>query len=89
MNNTQYSRFRKRISSYGFTPEEALHCPAGMPLWAYRLTQEEGQPLDAIIRREQACKVSLARMAESFGVKKCTLGHWARKMKREGGLRFG
>ena len=63
MTDTEYSRYRKRITRDGFTPEEALHCPVGMPLWAYRLTQEERMPLDAIIRRELACKVSIARMA--------------------------
>ena len=89
MTDTEYSRYRKRITRDGFTHEEALHCPVGMPLWAYRLTQEEGQPFESILRRELACKVSIARMAESFGVKECTLGHWTRKLIREGGLRFG
>lgn len=84
MNATEYSRYNKRITRDGFTPEEAFYCPPGLPLWVYRLEREEGLPFCEIAKRELSAGVSIAQMALGIGVKKWTLEHWIRKMRKEG-----
>lgn len=79
------STFYKRLD-YGYTPEQALSIPKGMPRWMWQIEQEAGRDIIEVVRFERSLGLSDARIAEGFGVKKDTLGHWIRKWKREGKL---
>lgn len=80
------STFYKRQTQDGYTVDEALLIPKGMPRWMWQVQQEEGCSIIEVIKREKLMSVSDADIARSFGVKKDTLGYWIRKFKREGKL---
>lgn len=80
------STFYKRQERDGYSVEEALSIPKGVPRWIWLIEQEEGLPIVEVIKREQLMGVSDADIARSFDVKVDTLGHWIRKFKREGKL---
>lgn len=78
----EYHTYRKRVER-GMSPEEAAELPPGRPLWMWRIEKEEGRRLRDIL--EDAAKAarinnySCAALAREWGVKKDTLGAWARR----------
>jgi len=78
-----YNRYAKRMTLRKFTQfthEEAMLCPAGKPLWMYRLEMEEGIALRRIIHRELSVGVCLSDIARSIDVHRDTLMHWVKKL---------
>lgn len=76
--STYYHRLER-----DWSVEEAACCPVDMPLWMWRIEQEEGRSLrDMLAEGARAAKVtgySLSDMADEWGVSRSKLGHWARK----------
>lgn len=78
-----YSTVHRRIKEYGFTPEEAVSCPTGKPLWMYRIEREEETPmrwlLEDTANTAHETGYTLRDLAREWGVNHSTLGHWAEK----------
>lgn len=78
-----FSTLHRRIRYYGFTLDEAINCPSGVPLWMYRIEQDEGQQMVDLLRdaASAACETgyTLADLAREWGVNSHTLQHWSKK----------
>lgn len=83
MTQKEYSRYTKRLE-YGYTPEQALTIPPGIPRWMAEVEKEEGCNFLSFLRRERTIGQTWAQIARSIEVKKDTLGHWVRKYQRAG-----
>ena len=86
MTSTDYQRYFARVNRYGFTPEEAFHCPPNTPLWMYRLEQEEGITFAEFVKRELPRVKSFANLARSIGENKDKVYYWIRKLRKMGEL---
>ena len=86
MTEAEYQRFNKRINRYGFTHEEAYHCPKNTPLWMYRVEREEGMSFAEIVKLEIARGVSYSQIARSIGQNIATVYHWIRKFRQAGAI---
>ena len=80
MTERDYQRYWKRITHYGFTPEEAFSAPPNKPLWMVRLESEEGRDFKTIVNGWRACGGSLSGLALSIGVSKDAVCYHVRKL---------
>lgn len=80
--NVSFMTWQKRVSR-GMNPEMAAELPSRKPLWMHKIELEEGRPLREILQEEaKAAEVtgySCTALAKEWGVKKDTLGYWARR----------
>jgi len=81
MTTTEYQRYFARVNYYGFTNEEAYYCPKNMPLWMYRLEQEEGVSFVEFVNCGLSKGLRIADIARSIGEHYDTVYHWIRKLK--------
>jgi DNA-binding transcriptional ArsR family regulator len=81
-----FQRYYKRIHCYGFTPEEAYHCPRCKPLWMYRLEIQEGITFAEIVKRGIANGVSYSEIARSIGKNISTVYHWIQRLQKAGAI---
>lgn len=88
MTEKEYQRYWRRVAYYGFTPEEAFNAPVRVPLWIYRVEQEEGCAFVDFLQRQFDMGNSIADIARSIDVKHCRLFHWVRKFRNAGTLNF-
>lgn len=100
MNATEFRRYDSRVRFYGFTPDEAFHCPSNKPLWMYRLEQERGMTFAAIAKKEfqklvavrgkngnwRFRNTSIQDFSESIGKCHATTLYWIRKLREAGDL---
>jgi hypothetical protein len=84
MTEKEYQRYWRRVAYYGFTPEEAFNAPIRVPLWMYRVEQEEGCSFVDFLKREFAMGFSICAVARSIEVHQDTLYHWVRKFRNSG-----
>jgi len=86
VNATEFSRYDSRVRFYGFTPDEAFHCPSNKPLWMYRLEQEKGMTFAEIAKRELSRGARVSGLARSIGKCHATTLYWVRKLREAGDL---
>jgi DNA invertase Pin-like site-specific DNA recombinase len=84
MTQTEYQRYHKRLTCYGYTPEEALYLPVRMPRWMAAIEAEEGMPIIDVIKRELKAGSNYSQIARSFDVHRDTMYHWIRKWNDKG-----
>lgn len=86
MTQTEYSRYHKRLTCYGYTPEQALQLPVRMPRWMAAIEAEEGMPIIDVIKRELKAGMNYSQIARSFDLPIWKMYHWIRKWTKEGKL---
>jgi hypothetical protein len=84
MTEKEYQRYWRRVAYYGFTPEEAFSAPIRVPLWIYRVEQEEGCAFVDFLKREFALGYSIADVARSIDVTHARLFNRIRKYRKDG-----
>jgi hypothetical protein len=84
MTQTEYQRYHKRLTCYGYTPEQALYLPVRMPRWMATIEAEEGLPIIDVINRELKAGMNYSQIARSFDMNIATLYHWIQKWEKQG-----
>ena len=83
MKHVHSTTYYKRIALWGYTEEEAYHCPNRTPLWMYRIEQREGRPVRTMLAEgaltARDTGYTLADYAREWKIKRATLQHWSTK----------
>lgn len=83
MTDAEFSRYDARVRYYGFTPEEAFHCPPNKPLWMYRLEKREGMSFEDIAKREFSKIIRVTDKRKRVRDRKPTVADFAQSINEE------